>query len=91
MALARAIKLTSRTLINASRQQLPSSMYISRRLKTYLVGVDGSGYGFSALRTVCSGVNNGDEVICMYFPPNLEVEFSISISEYYHLTIHIKQ
>merc|ERR1712130_660690 len=43
------------------------------RLKTYLVGVDGSGYGFSALRSTAQSVNNGDEVIAMYFPPNLEL------------------
>eukprot|EP00485_Elphidium_margaritaceum_P011974 CAMPEP_0202703504 /NCGR_PEP_ID=MMETSP1385-20130828/16350_1 /ASSEMBLY_ACC=CAM_ASM_000861 /TAXON_ID=933848 /ORGANISM="Elphidium margaritaceum" /LENGTH=152 /DNA_ID=CAMNT_0049361373 /DNA_START=91 /DNA_END=547 /DNA_ORIENTATION=- len=43
-------------------------------IEKYLVGVDGSGYGFSALRNVCSGhVANGDEIIAMYFPPNLEL------------------
>mmetsp|Transcript_65965 Transcript_65965/g.59243 ORF Transcript_65965/g.59243 Transcript_65965/m.59243 type:complete len:193 (-) Transcript_65965:63-641(-) len=73
MALARTGQLMARTFVNASRSQLPSAMHLSRRLKTYLVGVDGSGYGFSALKTVCSGANNGDEVICMYFPPNLEL------------------
>ena len=77
MALVRAGKLMARTFVNASRQQLPSAMHMSRRLKTYLVGVDGSGYGFSALKTVCNGANNGDEVICMYFPPNLEVQLAL--------------
>lgn len=77
MALVRAGQLMTRTFANAARQQLPSAMYMSRRLKTYLVGVDGSGYGFAALKTVCNGANNGDEVICMYFPPNLEVHIAL--------------
>ena len=89
MALSRAARLTARHLIHASKrlpiQQLlrPSTVYMSRRLKTYLVGVDGSGYGFAALKSVASSANNGDEVICMYFPPNLEVELTI----YYHFVV----
>eukprot|EP01083_Nonionella_stella_P233721 823185_1 len=78
MALPRAVRLTTRHLIKASkfasiRQLQPSSIYLSNRLKTYLVGVDGSGYGFSALKSTAENAHNGDEIICMYFPPNLEL------------------
>jgi len=83
MALSRAAQLTARHLMNASKhlpiQHLlrPSTVYMSRRLKTYLVGVDGSGFGFSALRSTVKSASNGDEIICMYFPPNLEVQLAL--------------
>eukprot|EP01084_Bolivina_argentea_P031259 57859_1 len=79
MALSRALRMTSRHIMKASsyartNRLLPSSYYLSKRLRTYLVGVDGSGYGFSALKTVVSSTAcSGDEVICMYFPPNIEL------------------
>eukprot|EP01084_Bolivina_argentea_P133184 235029_1 len=50
-----------------------STFNLCCRFKTYLVGVDGSGYGFSALKSTVESAHNGDEIFCMYFPPNIEL------------------
>mmetsp|Transcript_37437 Transcript_37437/g.59958 ORF Transcript_37437/g.59958 Transcript_37437/m.59958 type:complete len:202 (+) Transcript_37437:20-625(+) len=79
MAFSRAAKIAGRHLMNVSKHlsaeqaMRPSTFYMSQRLLTYLVGVDGSGYGFAALRNTVAAISSGDEIVCMYFPPNLEL------------------
>jgi len=48
-----------------------SAIYTSQRYKTYLVGVDGSEYGYNALRTTCKGANKCDKIVAMYFPTSI--------------------
>eukprot|EP01083_Nonionella_stella_P312983 1121403_1 len=74
MALSRMARVTMKHLSHPIRQLAqPSALYMSYRLKTYLVGVDGSGFGYSALRATSQEANSGDQIIAMYFPPNLEL------------------
>ena len=75
---------TSRIMISASQQathnqQLHEGLYrilaidTSARYKTYLVGVDGSEYGYNALRAVSKDANKCDKIIAIYFPTSIGV------------------
>lgn len=75
---------SSRIMIQASRDLTRNpqiyqglyrsgTIYASTRYKTYLVGVDGSEYGYNALRAVCKGANKTDKIVAMYFPTSVAV------------------
>ena len=51
-----------------------SIIYSQIRTKTYLVGVDGSDYGYSALKTASTISTTQDKLISIYFPPNIAVK-----------------
>eukprot|EP01083_Nonionella_stella_P218201 782662_1 len=68
--------MLSRISIQASRPiynklYRTSFIYSSHRYKTYLVGVDGSEYGFNALRFASKNAKKGDRIISMYFPTSV--------------------
>eukprot|EP01083_Nonionella_stella_P308727 1090565_1 len=50
---------------------------IQSRLKTYLVGIDGSSYGYSALKTAAQMTTDQDKLISIHFPPNIAVQYSL--------------
>eukprot|EP01084_Bolivina_argentea_P116489 206964_1 len=51
----------------------PSSVYTSTRYKTYLVGVDGSDYGYTALKAAAAHAHKGDRIISVYFPTSIDL------------------
>eukprot|EP01084_Bolivina_argentea_P087733 158457_1 len=64
MALSRLSRLTRHAFKVTQR-------YSSKRHKTYLVGVDGSDFGFTALRSIAKSSERTDKIISMYFPTNI--------------------
>eukprot|EP01083_Nonionella_stella_P003715 10684_1 len=48
-----------------------SCIYSSHRYKTYLVGVDGSDYGYNALKFASKNAKRGDRIISMYIPTSV--------------------
>ena len=70
-AIRRAIgKQMIRAINNASSHRI---LYSQLRFKCYLVGVDGSSYGYSALKTASTIATPEDKLISVYFPPNIAV------------------
>ena len=57
-------------------------MYSQIRLTTYLVGVDGSQYGYGALQTASKVCTANDKLISIYFPLNIAVESVLFYSTY---------
>ena len=57
-----------------NKTALNPMMYSQIRLTTYLVGVDGSQYGYGALQTASQICTANDKLISIYFPLNIAVE-----------------
>eukprot|EP01083_Nonionella_stella_P016908 47209_1 len=55
----------------AAPKSYASCFTIQKRLRTYLVGLDGSSYGFSALKNVAQIAQANDKIVCMHFPMNI--------------------
>eukprot|EP00485_Elphidium_margaritaceum_P008665 CAMPEP_0202708076 /NCGR_PEP_ID=MMETSP1385-20130828/20334_1 /ASSEMBLY_ACC=CAM_ASM_000861 /TAXON_ID=933848 /ORGANISM="Elphidium margaritaceum" /LENGTH=198 /DNA_ID=CAMNT_0049366963 /DNA_START=81 /DNA_END=677 /DNA_ORIENTATION=+ len=68
--LRRTVPMANR-LAMQTRTTYPATAFLSRRDKTYLVGVDGSEYGYNALRAVSKMADSKDKIISMYFPVSI--------------------
>lgn len=55
-------------------------IYSQSRFKTYLVGVDGSNYGYYALQSASTMSTTQDKLISIYFPPNIAVKYTIIVN-----------
>ena len=76
------LRIVSKGLINATRRATITkniayssrpTNYMQKRLKTYIVGIDGSKYGYCALQSTANTVSPKDNIIAMHFLPNFEV------------------
>ena len=46
---------------------------VSKRLKSYVVGIDGSNFGFAALKTTLEESIDNDNIYCIHVPENLDM------------------
>mmetsp|Transcript_37439 Transcript_37439/g.59962 ORF Transcript_37439/g.59962 Transcript_37439/m.59962 type:complete len:191 (-) Transcript_37439:24-596(-) len=65
--------LRKQLIQRVSRQACTSRLLFAQqlRLKTYLIGVDGSNYGYAALRKGAMLTTEQDKLVSIYFPPNI--------------------
>lgn len=66
-----AFSSSRQILKQATRLQSKPSCLLQKRLKTYLVGVDGSSYGFSALKNAAMTIKDNDKLLAIHFPVNI--------------------
>ena len=85
----------ARSTFSRSARQVICKLQAQQRRLThttplrYLVGVDGTEFGFAALRRAFECSQQGDEVIALHFPQSIErieaeVEYILYISHIYH-------
>eukprot|EP00483_Globobulimina_turgida_P007565 UN07580 len=65
--------LFARRILQKLPKQTTTIVSIQKRLKVYLVGIDDSNYGYSALKTVTQHVKENDKIISIHFPRNITV------------------
>mmetsp|Transcript_48197 Transcript_48197/g.77199 ORF Transcript_48197/g.77199 Transcript_48197/m.77199 type:complete len:203 (-) Transcript_48197:348-956(-) len=82
----RMLIATSRAVRSSSTSRYRATVYTSLRYKTYLVGVDGSDYGYAALRSVSRIANKGDKIVSMYIPTSIAVIMEKSTSATLYLS-----